>query len=410
MAVLIGDILVGARALFPDPASVIPAPAAPTLANLSGSLSNVKWDIQVTTVNSWGESLPSTAASITPTTGGFSVTLSAIAYAGTNYNVYFYQDAATTPVYKVALAAGVLTLNVTSLTGIVNGIIPVVSTAYLPDTDGGFITARQIYQWLNEGLNLGSRRVGGFLDFGGAQAVSGQPYYQIDSHWKQIDHAFFDGWPLMLGGRDDVYRHSLVSGISGYLVAQRVADQISLELYPQPNRTGAATTLASSMTATDTTATVAAGGLASFLPFGVCQIGTETVGYGGISGDSLTGLIRGLAGTTPKAWTSAPSTAVTEFNLRLEGRRDPETYAVGDSASSLRLPAGMDALLNLYLVHKFKMAEQNWEEAKDVLKTFMEGMEALESSAEPVESPTQLRGGTSDEALGMGNISRLIIP
>lgn len=403
----IGDIITGARTLFPDPASVIPAPAAPTLANISGSLANVKWDVQVTVVNSWGESLPSAVASITPTTQGFSVIMPVPA-SGTSYNIYFYQDSTPATVYLIALAQNNWTVSVTLLSQATSGVIPIASTAYLPDTDGGFVTARMIYQWLNEALNLGSKRVGGFLDFGGAQAVSGQPYYLIDSHWHQIDHAFFDGWPLNLGTRDDIFRHSLVSGISGYLVAQRVADQISLEMYPQPNRTGASTTLASGMAVGDTTATVTAGGLASFLPFGICQIGTETVGYGGITGNQLTGLMRGLAGTVPAAWSTGA--AVTEFNLRLEGRRDPETYVVGNSASALRLPVGMDALLTLYLVHKFKLAEQNWAEAKDILKTFMEGMEALEASAEPVESPTQLRGGTTDEALGISTLSRLIIP
>lgn len=409
MATLIGDLIVGSRALLPDPCATVSAPAAPTFVSVAGSLPNVQWSVQITAVNPWGESLPSPVATYTPAAGGFTVQLPVTLMPGsTTYNVYFYQSLVPSAVYTLAVPVGSFSQPVTTLAGASVGVIPITATAYAPDTDGGMVTAFQLYKWLNEALNLGSAKVGGFLDFGGAQAVSGQPYYLIDSHWRQIDHAFFDGWPLMLGGRDDIFRHALVPGISGYLVAQRVADQISLEAYPQPNRTGASTTLASGVAVGDTSATVAAGGLSNFLPFGVCQIGTETVGYGGISGNQLTGLIRGLAGTVPAAWSTGA--AVTEFNLRLEGRRDPENYVVGNSAALLRLPAGMDALLTLYLVHKFKLAEQNWAEAKDILKTFMEGMEALEASAEPVMSPTQLRGGTTDESLGISTVGRLIIP
>ena len=411
MASLIGDVIVGARTLFPDPCSTLAAPAAPTLASIFGTLPSSTWSVECTVVNRWGESLPS-PVSTTSTTTGFSVTYPALPLGATSFNVYFWNTSAPTVIYLISLAAGVLTVNVTTTNGLANGTIPIVATAYLPDTDGGFVTAFQIYDWLNEALNIGAQRCGGFLDVGGVSAAVNQPTYVIDPHWKQIDHAFFEGWPLSLGTRDDIFRHSIVGGITGYLVAQRVADQIVIELYPQPDQAGSTTTLASGMAATDTQLTVSSGGLANFLPFGVLQVtsGTlsETILYGGISGNVATGLSRGMCGTIPQAWNSGA--AVNELNIRLEGRRYPETYVVGNSLATLRLPPGWDALLKIYLQHKFKVAEQNWPEAKDMFAAFLQSMEQLVSSSMPVESPTQLRGGTTDEAMGIETVGRLIIP
>lgn len=412
MAVL-GDVIVGARGMFPDPAQTIAAPVGINLTNTSGSLVNGLWTVQATVVNRWGQSLASTAVTTSLAVTGFTVTLPALPSGGVSYNVFFYASGTTQPVYLIPLLAGILTVNITTLAGIATvPNVPVVATAYLPDTDGGFVTAFQIYDWINGGLNIGALRCEGFLDIGGVQAVSGQGAYAIDPHWKQIDHAFFDGWPLALGTRDDIFRHSTASGITGYAVAQRVADQIVIETYPQPNRTGATTTLGSPMTATDTTLTVSAGGLANFLPFGILQVSSgglvETISYGSISGNVAGGLIRGICGTVPLAWSAGA--VVTEFNLRLEGRRYPETYAVGSSLATLRLPPGMDEILKTYLLYKFKTAEQNWPEAKDLYASFLQEMDVLETSSRPAEAPTQLRGGTSDEAFGIQNAGRLVIP
>lgn len=407
-----GDVITGARALFPDPAQTIASPTLSTLTGTTGSLPNVAWSVQLTIINQWGESLPCPVQTLGTAATGFSITMPALP-AGQNYRIYFFQSViASPPIYAISLTGGANTASVTTLTNAVAGYIPVTSTAYLPDTDGGFVSAYQIYNWLNEGLNIGALRCGGFMDIGGVQAQSGQGSYSIDPHWKQIDHAFFDGWPLQLGVRDDIFRHSLVPGITGYSVAQRVADQIVIETYPQPNRTGATTTLGANVLITDTQLTVAAGGLANFLPFGILQISqggvSETISYGGISGNIANGLIRGICGSVPQAWSSGAN--VTELNIRLEGRRYPETYVVGNSMATLRLPPGMDGILQSYLLYKYKTAEQNWPEAKDIYAGFLQQMDVLESSSRPAEAPTQLRGGTSDEAFGIQNAGRLIVP
>ena len=409
--ILVGDVIVGARTLFPDPCSTVAAPLTPTVtATAPGSLPSLSWTIQTTAVNRWGESLPSPAF-VTAATQEFSVSCGVLPPGAVSFNVYFF-SAGVTPVYVIPLPAGTTTVNVISLTNVANGTVPLVGTAYLPDTDGGMITAFQMYKWLNQALNIGAQRNGGFLDVGGVAAANTQPTYTLDGHWKQIDHAFFEGWPLYLGTRDDIFRHSLVPGITGYLVAQRVADQIVIELYPQPDQAGSTTALAGPMLATDTQLTVSSGGLGNFLPFGVLQVtnGTnyETMLYGGISGNVATGLSRGMCGTIPQAW--GIGATVNELNIRIEGRRYPETYVVGNSLATLRLPPGWDGLLEMFLLHKFKTAEQQWPEAKDILAAFIQSMDQLVSSSQPVESPTQLRGGTTDEAMGIETVGRLIIP
>src|SRR5205807_7343421 len=95
-------------------------------------------------------------------------------------------------------------------------------------------------------------------------------------------------------------------------------DRMMLEVWPQPARTAAQSTLSFGMQPTDTAANLvdATGFL---LPFGFAQIDSEIMAYSGKLGTSLPNLVRGMSGTSISS--HSIGTAVKELNLFFGGWR-----------------------------------------------------------------------------------------
>jgi hypothetical protein len=218
---------------------------------------------------------------------------------------------------------------------------------------------------------------GGLPDFGAVGTVNGQPIYQMNGYWKKIDSAWFDGYPLGLLQKNNVFRRNPVPGYSGMLVVFQATDRLIVEAWPQPNRTSNQTTLASNIGLTDTVANLTS--TANYvLGFGMTQIGTEIVNFAGISGNQLTGLTRGMCGTTPAAQSSG--VACTELNLMISGYRVPAGYSVGSAASTFYLPPGWIEALTSYMLYKFRSAEQDEASAQRYLKEAEAKMKDLTSN------------------------------
>jgi hypothetical protein len=142
-----------------------------------------------------------------------------------------------------------------------------------------------------------------------------------------------------------------------------------LEVYPQPARTAASTTLAGGINATQATLSVATSS-GFVLPFGFLQVDSEIMAYGAFSGPNFTGLIRGLGGSPAVAHNIAAP--VLELNLFWNGKRqiDPN-YQPGSSASILPVPNGWDVLLASYMSGRAKNIEhdgQYWKQLQDDIK------------------------------------------
>jgi hypothetical protein len=264
---------------------------------------------------------------------------------------------------------------------------PARSTAYLPDSDGQAIGAYGVYRWLNQALAwAAAKNRGGLPDFGAVGTTNSQPIYNMTGYWKKIDSAWFDGYPLGLLAKNNVFRRNPVPGYSGMCVVFQASDRLILELWPQPNRTSNQTVLVSQMTATDTVANLLS--TAGYvLGFGMTQIGSEIVNYAGINGNQLTGLTRGMGGTIPAAW--APSTVCVELNLQIAGYRVPSPYSVGQAATTFYLPPGWDEALVSYILYRFRSAEQDDSAASRYLKEATQKMSDL-SANRIIAGPRQI--------------------
>src|SRR5207245_10377206 len=170
------------------------------------------------------------------------------------------------------------------------------------------------------------------------------------------------------------------------------ADRIIMEVFYQPIRTAGAAILSSAMTATDTVASInpANPSIQAFGPPMFALIGTEIVAYSLLSATQLTGLIRGLGGTTPQAWPIG--TAVLELNMPILGKRlFSAQYLPGNSQNTLPVPQGWEAILPTFLLSKMRDAEQERQEAKDLLKEFDDACLSFLRANRQLAGPQQVK-------------------
>lgn len=417
---LIGDLIIGLREAATDlPSGKIPAPGAEVLmaqSAVAGTLVAGNYFCQFTYWNEWGETSPKSAQTVTvdgphpsmQLTGpsgitGFPPGITKVrAYFGrTSGQLNQYVD--FTPAQIIAGTA------IISAPGSA-GYVPERNSAYLPDTDGKALSVSSVYRWFNDGVKDAATICGGGIpDFGGVQATVGQPVYVLPGVWKKIHNAWVDGYEINLGGRGEVFRRNRTSGQSAQITQFTASNRTVMELYPQPGRAGATTTLGADLSSTSDTATLATSNF--LLPFGLALIGTEIVSFASNQSGSMTGLIRGMCGTTQTAWPSG--TAVTELNFMWAGLRVPPAFAVGDASKTLPLPAGWETAMQKYLLSRFREADHNGNDAGRLKNEFVQTISQFNQAGRPIAGPVQIQPGGYgiQTAAGMGSrFGGVIIP
>jgi hypothetical protein len=369
---LVGDAVITGRQTIPDmPQTLAPPVLGAAISSLQGTLPIGTYFIVATVWSPWGESAVSNEITFTTTQiGGIQVAFTVGAFG-------LIPPWFTKIRFYIGLASGAENAYV-DYTSVLNplspqiiGIIPLtagqtppqVSRAWNPDSDGPFISAAAVFGWLNDGLTMISRQTGGLLDYSGVRSFMGQPFYTITGQWNEITSVWYDGYWMTGGDRGQFFRrNSITSQILSSASISVVNGLNVLELYPQPARTAALTTLASAMGIADTSAalTSAAGFV---LPFGFMQVDSEIMAYAAIAGNTMTGLLRGLGGTV--AATHALTAPVQELNIFWSGRRMfTPAYSPGQGISQLPVPAGWEVLLGQYISGRSKLVEhdaQGWQ-------------------------------------------------
>ena len=228
------------------------------------------------------------------------------------------------------------------------------------------------------------------MDYSGFPSTINWATYTVTGEWQRILNAWYDGYPVSFNPTSAFFKRNLTTSsiLAGWAVSY-ANSQLGIEVWPQPARTAAVTTLAAPMTATDTTATLTS--TAGFLlpTYGMTQVGTEIMGYNGINGGQLVGLIRGLGGTVPTAWPS--TTAVTELNAIFQGKRVFNTqYTPGQSGFNLPVPAGWDGVLIHFLMSKFYQTERDTQAASTEMKAFQEDIKGFLRTNRQIAGPQQM--------------------
>jgi hypothetical protein len=367
---LVGDAIINARQVVPDMPQVLPATTATvTTTAVASTLPAGTYACVVTQRNQWGETIASgeTTGLVADATHGIQVT-SPLQPGATTIRAYLTLPggAAGTEQQFIESTVSPFTIS-TPLPS--SGVPPVLSRAWLPDTDGNMISASAIYGWVNDGLRIISQETGGLLDYCGVPSVLGQLLYLLPGTWKEITTVWYDGYMLLGGDRGAFFRRNTITSAVLSSATISIADNRNIiEVFPQPARTAAATTLAALMLATDTTALLtSAAGFA--LPFGFAQVDNEIMAYAGITGNTLTGLIRGLGGSAAVGHNNAAPAS--ELNIAFSGKRQmAPAYVPGQSMSALPTPSGWEELLFQYVAGRAKLVEHD----AATVSAFMESM------------------------------------
>jgi hypothetical protein len=374
---LVGDAIIAARQAVPDMPQTLPQTVASAVVIASGgsTLPTGTYAVVVTQRNQWGETLPSTEIT------GLAVTLGVNGIQVTS----LLQPSATTVRAYLTLPGGApgteqQFVESTGSTFVISapptnaGVPPVLNKAWLPDTDGPLISTTAIYGWINDGLAIISNEAGGLLDYGGVQSIVNQPLYLMPGQWRELSSVWYDGYLMLGGDRGQFFRRNAVT--SAVLSSAQVStynNQQLLEVYPQPARSGSFTFLNANMLATDTTATLL-NAFGFLLPFGFVKIDSEIMAYGAINGNVLSGLQRGLGGTSPAVPHNLNAPAV-ELNIFWSGKRQyVSTYVPGNSASVLPIPSGWEVLLFHYVAGRAKIVEHDSQTLNAFIQEMRQGI------------------------------------
>ena len=410
---LVGDALMALREQAGDPPSALPAPTNLVVTPTPTGSSPI-W-FTCTQLTPWGESPASAEVALTnAAVNSVFVASGNCSFAATAIRVYFTFSGAgqedryylyTIPPGGVGLFSFTLTFST-----IAQGFAPSRSSAWLPDTDGTALSAAALYRWINEGLDAATALTEGIRDVTGIPSTVGQAQYQVVSNWRKLTSGFFDGYPITMGSKTDIFRRSNVTGISGTTVLNQDSVVQQVELYPQSSRTSGNGTLVGNLSATATSIPYTPGSSGWVLGFGLALIGPypadpsacEIIYYSGNASNSLSPITRGMGGTIAQAWPS--NTSVMEANIYFSGIRYPLHYSRGQANNQLQLPpAWIDALKD-YLSARFRGAEQDLEGQKELMGSFKEKCLAIKGNRE-IMSPRQVQvgGGSGVETVsGLG--------
>jgi hypothetical protein len=211
--------------------------------------------------------------------------------------------------------------------------------------------------------------------------------------WLKFDQCFYDGWELDLGNKAETFRNrNLTANIAISLMVDAQSDTTRIELYWTPSRTSGTATTTGPITAQASTIPFT-GLLGWLLADGYAMISdgtnTEIVTYSAQNPTSLTGVIRGWAGTQPFAFQAGA--IITELNVELNGYRMPYFYSVGQAGVTLGVPPGWEPFLKDYLLGTFRKAEQETDEGEKLQGQATKALMDWVMSNKPVAGPRQMR-------------------
>lgn len=389
---LVGDIIQGIRSAVTDMPGTLPAPANPTVAAdaTASTLPNGIYFGFITFRTPWGETLPNATEFTVTTSGGspsIKITAPVLPPGASILRVYLTLAGGIAGSEQQMFEFSALPAFI-SAPGTLN-LVPTRNTAYVPDADGDSFSASLVYQWFNDALKLCSQICGGLPDFGGVATISGQGSYVVPGMWRTISDVWYDGYPLAMDKRGNLFRrNSVTASVLSQVTTSLFTERMMLEVWPQPARTAASTTLASPMAVGDTSA-VLASSAGFLLTNGFAKIDSEIVQYFGISGNTLTNLIRGLAGAAPAAHLSGA--AASEMNLFFGGwRMYAPAFTPGQALLTIPVPVGWETMLPIYGLARVKLAEQNVQGYSALKKDFEETMKAWYKTNKVTTGPRQV--------------------
>ena len=395
---LVGDLIQSVREAMTDQPQVM---SVPQLANVTGTtltggnLPVATYFLEVTAINQWGETASSVEYPVAVGGGQNAISFEIVGVPGHigTFRVYFGFSSGQENSYQLYTGIFSGTQSILNFPGLA-GAPPSRNTAYLPDTDGDAVSAYAMFRWINDALKMSSQICGGLLDYGGVGSVAGAPQYIVPGLWKRITDMWYDGYPLAMDTNGNYFRrNAITASVLSSVSCSTFNNQMMIEVWPQPSRSAALTTLASDLFVGQLTANLVS--TANFvLTNGFVKIGTEICSYSGLAGNVLANLQRGLGGTTQEL--QPAGSFVQELNFFWSGFREYQpNFQPGDSALVVPVPVGWETILFEYGLSRMKLAEQNVGDYSKLNDSFKKQMSDWYRSNKVTVGPRQIGDQTS---------------
>jgi hypothetical protein len=391
----VGDPIFRMRAAGPDPCATLPPPNQLTISTASGGALTGNIYTVATFLTPWGETLPSSESSTSMGTNG-TLNVSVVVPPGAiTYRVYFGTTPGGEAQYQALdlLQAGIqpgqtATISISGYSLSIPCPPPRLSSAYLLDSDGGFVPASVAFQWLNQALKQMCVNLGGIRDISGVAWPSQAAWAVLSQRWTEIQNFWWQGWWQVIGAQEYTWLISPVQSVPGYVTSWGTAGQDIVGLWPQPGAGPATTTLTANVGLTDQVLNVAATN--TFFVPGMVQIDNEfmLVSSFNSAGNQFVGVIRGVGGTV--AATHSSGATVTQLIAMFTGTRLAPEFMPGAAYSWLQLPAGWDAPLDTYLLARYREKEQDHQSATMLDQKFVMMVDQLRSSRDAVPKNRQV--------------------
>jgi hypothetical protein len=438
MPFTIADRILATRRQIPDMPASLPAPGVSFGSTGTGSMLPAGTYYAVfTQFNQYGESLPSAEAgplflpansflifNVIPSPTATVVRMYITVPNGGSGNEILYLDTPTASPYT-----GTVQVVMAALPATAQGVPPTRGSAYLPISDGRQFSATALYSWLNAALNKVSHAVNGILDYCGVPTVSGQPLYVVPGQWLTISDVWYGGYWIQGGQRQWFYRRNAVTSqvLSAVTISIQSNKQV-IEVSYQPDRSSGVTATTNVMTVTDTSVGIASSSV-FLLPFGFAMLSgpdmlPEIVAYSNLTGNTMSGLIRGIGGTVAQPWNDGAT--VTELSLFWCGKRifSDDTYSpvpVYNPGTGLTLPAappetiipvpdGWAPIIDKYMLAQAKFAEQDTQAAQAMEAQALKDAIAWMNANRGVEQFVQVGGAAQTLTFDWSVAGGIIIP
>jgi hypothetical protein len=247
-----------------------------------------------------------------------------------------------------------------------------------PALDGDYFSFADLVRWINRGMETMCSKAPFIEDWYAVQSVNGTDLYVLPDRIVGVRQLWYDLWPCYPGAEfDNVFPRKISSRSFFFGPHSRHATPV-LSVWPTANRTGATTTLTTTVTASSST--IVLGDTATYLDYGFFKIEDELIAYRTVdkTTTTITNVLRGQGGTLATAHTSGA--AVTETNIHFKCSR--LARAVSLVSDEIELPLGAVHILEKYVLSRCRQAEQEFQEARALEGEFERECQALADSAQ----------------------------